>query len=94
MNIYDDIRPYVDAEIPSAMKRITESEVFPLLASWIFPEHELEEVRRLMLSFKTIREFQHQVMMPVKSKSSTAVSPASHSVVSNSLIPTPPSFCL
>ncbi len=65
MNIYDDIRPYVDAEIPSAMKRITESEVFPLLASWIFPERELEEVRRLMLSFKTIREFQHRVMMPV-----------------------------
>ena len=65
MNNYDDIRPYVDAEIPSAMLRITESEAFPLLASWIFPERDLEEVRQLMLSFKTIREFQHQVMMPV-----------------------------
>jgi Acyltransferase. len=65
MNNYDDIRPYVDAEIPSAMLRITESEAFPLLASWIFPERDLEEVRQLMLSFNTIRAFQHQVMMRV-----------------------------
>ena len=63
MENYDDIRPYRDEEIPAAMRRITESEAFPLLASWIFPDRGLEEVRRELLSYHTIKEFQYGVMM-------------------------------
>lgn len=63
MENYDDIRPYRDEEIPAAMRRIAESEAFPLLASWIFPDRGLEEVRRELLSYHTIKEFQYGVMM-------------------------------
>lgn len=65
MDNYDDIRPFRDEEIPAAMRRIVESDGFPLLASWIFPDRSLEQVRQLLLSFRTIREFQHEVMMAV-----------------------------
>lgn len=47
------------------MSRIATSDVFPVLASWIFPGRDLEDVRRMVLSFKTIREFQFGVMIPV-----------------------------
>ena len=62
---FDDIRPYYDAEISSAMSRIARSDVFSVLASWIFPGRDLEDVRRMVLSFKTIKEFQFGVMIPV-----------------------------
>ncbi len=62
---FDYIRPYYDAEISSAMSRIARSDVFPVLASWIFPGRDLEDVRRMVLSFKTIKEFQFGVMIPV-----------------------------
>lgn len=62
---FDDIRPYRDEEIPAAMQRIASSEFFPLLATYIFPEEELEAVRRKVASIKTIREFQEQVMAVV-----------------------------
>lgn len=67
-NQFDDIRPYYDTEIHGAMQRITESDAFPLLASWIFPDRSLKEIRKMMLSFRTIREFQTQIMMPVNQR--------------------------
>jgi len=65
MEKFDDIRPYVDSEIPAAMQRICQTDAFPLLASWIFPGRDIEDVKEMMLSFRTIREFQHAVMIPV-----------------------------
>ena len=65
MEKFDDIRPYVDCEIPAAMQRICQTDAFPLLASWIFPGRDIEDVKEMMLSFRTIREFQHAVMIPV-----------------------------
>lgn len=62
---FDDIRPYGDEEIPAAMKRICASDAFPLLASWIYPDCELNEIKRLILSFSTVKEFQHKVMLRV-----------------------------
>ncbi|SET25264.1 1-acyl-sn-glycerol-3-phosphate acyltransferase [Prevotella sp. kh1p2] len=62
---FDDIRPYNDSELPAALQRIVESDAFPLLASWIFPDRSLEEVRQMMLSFRTVRDFQHVVMIAV-----------------------------
>ena len=62
---FDDIRPYNDEEIPSAMRRIAASTAFPVLASWIFPGRDLEDVRSMVLSFKTIKDFQYGVMIPV-----------------------------
>lgn len=62
--IFDDIRPYHDEEIPAAMQRIAASEFFPLLATYIFPNEELEAVRKRVMSINTIREFQGAVMKP------------------------------
>jgi 1-acyl-sn-glycerol-3-phosphate acyltransferase len=62
---FDDIRPYYEEEIPDAMQRIAESDVFPLLASFVYPSEPIEDVRNRIRSFKTIREFQHDTMYRV-----------------------------
>lgn len=64
-NKFDDIRPYYDEEIPAAMQRIANSDIFPLLASYVYPLEPVEQVRRRVASFKTIREFQHDTMFKV-----------------------------
>lgn len=64
-NKFDDIRPYYDEEIPAAMQRIANSDVFPLLASFVYPDEPIEKVRSRVASFKTIREFQHDTMYKV-----------------------------
>lgn len=62
MNNFDDIRPYTDEEIPDAMQRIVASTSFPLVASYVFPERTLDDVRKEILTYKTIRDFQMGVM--------------------------------
>ena len=62
---FDDIRPYRDDEIPSAMCRIAESESFPLIASYVFPDMPLESAARTVKGYATIREFQHDAMRRV-----------------------------
>lgn len=62
---FDDIRPYYEAEIPAAMQRIAQSEVFPVLASFIYPNEDLALVKERITSFKTVREFQHDTMFKV-----------------------------
>ena len=62
---FDDIRPYYEEEIPDAMQRIADSDVFPLLASFVYPSNPIEDVRNRIRSFKTVREFQHDTMRRV-----------------------------
>ena len=62
---FDDIRPYTDEEIPSAMSRIASSQMLPLLASYVCPEQSLDVVRQMLLSFKSIRDFQLGIMYHV-----------------------------
>jgi len=62
MNNFDDIRPYYDEEIPAAMQRIVDSNFFGLLCTYVYPGHNPADVRQMMLSFKTIRDFQLEVM--------------------------------
>lgn len=64
MNIenFDDIRPYNDTEIPEAMQRIASASAFPLVASFVFPDEDIEKIRDLVKSIKTIDEFQHKIM--------------------------------
>jgi hypothetical protein len=59
---FDDIRPYIDAEIPEAMNRIADSELLPAIAKFVFPEKELFEVQKLLRSFTNIYDFQVGVM--------------------------------
>jgi len=62
---FDDIRPYTDSEIPAAMKRIADSEYFNMLASYVYPDRSVAEVRQMLLGFQTIRDFQLEVMRNV-----------------------------
>ncbi len=62
---FDDIRPYYEEEIPEAMQRIAGSDAFPLLASYVYPECTIEEVRQRVRSFKTVSEFQKDTMCRV-----------------------------
>ncbi len=61
-NRFDDIRPYYNEEIPAAMQRIAEATSFPLLASYVFPNRSIDDVREEMRGYKTIKEFQLGVM--------------------------------
>lgn len=62
---FEDIRPYFDEEIPSAMARIADSELFPLISSYVFPDRNMEDVRAQIRNIKTINQFQHEVMSVV-----------------------------
>jgi hypothetical protein len=62
INNFDDIRPYTDAEVPAAMKRVAESEHLPPLAKFVFPEKKLNEVQAILLACKNTDDFQVNVM--------------------------------
>lgn len=60
--MFDDIRPYYDSEIKSAMNRIADSEFFPLLSSYVFPDSDVDQVRELVRGIDNIRDFQQKIM--------------------------------
>lgn len=60
-----DINPFSDRDIPAAMQRITRSPEFSMLAHFVFPDEDVELVRRRVANMHTIREFQLGVMYPV-----------------------------
>ena len=43
---FDDIRPYYEEEVSAALHRIASSEVFPLMATYLYPNRDIEQVRR------------------------------------------------
>lgn len=62
---FDDIRPYTDQEIPAAMQRIADSSMLPILVSYVFPDMSTDEIKQMLCSFKTIKDFQMGVMYHV-----------------------------
>lgn len=64
-NKFDDIRPYNNEEFLAAMQRIVDSEHFPLVAQYLYPDMDVDVLRSRMRNFTTIREFQHDVMYHV-----------------------------
>ena len=62
---FDDIRPYYEDEIPAAMARIAESSSLPLLASYVYPDESLEDVRKRIANYRTVKDFQTETMRKV-----------------------------
>ncbi len=62
---FEKIRPYYDEEIPAAMGRIADSDLFPLIASYVFPDRNIEDVREQIRHTATIGQFQHEIMSAV-----------------------------
>jgi len=60
--ILEDLRPYNNEEIASAMHRIADSEYFPALFSYVFPNREIEEIKNEIKTYTSIAEFQDRVM--------------------------------
>lgn len=60
--MFDDIRPYRDSEIPAAMNRIAVHPLFQSLASFVFPGRPVEEIRDMVRSIGSVRDFQFKVM--------------------------------
>jgi len=60
--MFDDIRPYNDAEIPAAMQRIVADKYFPMVCNFLFPERSVQEVAALLGSCRTVEDFQWKFM--------------------------------
>ena len=58
MNQFDDIRPYIDEEIPDAMRRIADSPYLPTVAHFLKPGMPVAEIQKMILANHTIKEFQ------------------------------------
>lgn len=67
-NKFDSIRPYNNEEIPAAMQRIADSTFFPLLASYVFPDEDINIVKGKIKSIRTTEEFQTQIMFYMNSQ--------------------------
>ena len=63
--MFDDIRPYTDAEIPAAMRRIAAYPEFRVMCGYLFPDKPFDAVAGLLTSCTDIEEFQERFMVPV-----------------------------
>ena len=67
-NKFDDIRPYNDSEISPAMQRISMDNYFALLSSFVFPSKNVDDVREMVSSIRTVHEFQNEIMYKVNQR--------------------------
>ena len=63
--MFDDIRPYTDAEIPAAMQRLVAYPEFRVVCGYLFPDKPFAEVAAVVASSRTVEEFQGRFMVPV-----------------------------
>ncbi|MBP5538899.1 MAG: 1-acyl-sn-glycerol-3-phosphate acyltransferase [Bacteroidales bacterium] len=62
--MFDDIRPFVDAEIPAAMQRIAGHLQFPTVSRFLFPREDPAQVGAQLCTCRTISDFQMSFMYP------------------------------
>lgn len=62
MSNFDDIRPYNDSELPDALRRITEWDLFPQVVRFIYPNADVNEIRQRILDIKSVHQFQSTLM--------------------------------
>ncbi|MDR2130067.1 MAG: 1-acyl-sn-glycerol-3-phosphate acyltransferase [Odoribacteraceae bacterium] len=59
---FDDLRPYRDAEIAPAMRRVVGDPLFPALSSFVYPGRDVEEVKAMIRGYTTVDQFQAGAM--------------------------------
>jgi len=59
---FDDLRPYRDDEINSAMCRIAKNPLFAGLARYLYPDKNIDDVRNMLRSINTVADFQREFM--------------------------------
>lgn len=60
--MFENIRPYNDSEIPSAVARVAADPFFGTVVRYLFPGEDVETFRSRFLQIQTVRDFQEQVM--------------------------------
>jgi len=64
-DIYEDLRPYRDEEIPAAMERLADYGMLKDICDYTFPEIPLDSIRAAILSSNTSDEFQIAFGLPL-----------------------------
>ena len=62
---FDEMRPYFDSEVPAAIRRMADSELFPFFIKTIYPEKDFEDFKRQFLEVKTIGEWHDRMWFPL-----------------------------
>ncbi len=61
-NTFDDIRPYNDAELREALKRIAQWELIPQILKFIYPQTPVEESMQKLRNVQSVKELQTTFM--------------------------------
>lgn len=64
-DLYGDIRPYNDDEIPAALERIANDPFFIPAVNFAFPDADMERIREVVRTCKTIEQMQERVMISI-----------------------------
>ncbi|MBP5535492.1 MAG: 1-acyl-sn-glycerol-3-phosphate acyltransferase [Bacteroidales bacterium] len=59
---FDDIRPYTDAEIPEALRRITEWSDFQQAIRFIYPDGDISQIKKNLLGITSVHQLQATLM--------------------------------
>lgn len=62
MDSFDDIRPYNDDDLPAALRRIADWDLFPQAIRFVYPDADIQTERNRLLSIKTVHQFQSSLM--------------------------------
>ena len=64
-DLYGDIRPYNDDEIPAALERIVNDPAFIPAVNFAFPNADMERIREVVRTCKTVEQMQERVMISI-----------------------------
>jgi len=64
-DLYGDIRPYNDDEIPAALERIVNDPFFVPAVNFAFPDADMERIREVVRTCKTVEQMQERIMISI-----------------------------
>lgn len=64
-DIYSDIRPYNDDEIPAALERIVNDPFFVPAVNFAFPDADMERIAEVVRTCKTVDQMQQRIMISI-----------------------------
>ena len=64
-DLYSDIRPYNDDEIPAALERIVNDPAFVPAVNFAFPDADMGRIREVVRTCTTVEQLQQRVMISI-----------------------------
>lgn len=81
---FEDVRPYIDSEVPAAIERIVQNELFPSIVHYIYPNCNITEFIENFKRIKTVHDFQFGFMREaVKALLNSSISDISSQGIEN-----------